>query len=310
ISNLINKYHINFMCCVPSRFRNYLNVDEFRKGIRHLKYILFGGEKIDISTLKILKNETNIKIYNVYGLTETTVLCSIKYVDYSNAELNSNNENLKSIGKSLCNCKVYILDKYLKPVPIGVEGEIYIGGAGVGKGYLNRNELTHQKFMDSSSLNINNSHYQKIYSTGDLGKWNENGEIIYVGRRDFQVKINGQRIELSEIENTIKELGYIKDSVVIDMVNNNTGSKNLVCYFISEKDIKVERRDIKEFLNTKLPKSFIPSYYIPIKEIPINASGKLNRNLLPEPSNSDLIKEDIVYVPPKRKQKNYLSGVC
>ncbi|OUM68932.1 hypothetical protein PIROE2DRAFT_3157, partial [Piromyces sp. E2] len=116
-------------------------------------------------------------------------------------------------------------------------------------------------------------------------------------RSDFQVKINGHRIELSEIENTIIELGYIKDSVVIDMVNNNTGN------------IKVERRDIKEFLNTKLPKSFIPSYYIPIKEIPINASGKLNRNLLPEPSNSDLIKEDIVYVPPKTKTEKIICRV-
>ncbi|ORX82208.1 acetyl-CoA synthetase-like protein, partial [Anaeromyces robustus] len=301
VGSLISKYNVKFICCVPSRFKKYISIKSFLDNITYLKYILFGGEKLDIDLITLLKNNTNIKIFNGYGPSETIAMCSAKEVS----------DSPNNIGKPLCNYMVYILDKYLNPVPIGVEGEIYIGGAGVGKGYLHRNELTNQKFIDyplyihpTSSLMSS----KKIYSTGDLGKWNENGEIIYLGREDFQVKINGQRVELSEIENTIKEMEHVKDSIIIENLNKETNMKNLISYYICDNNKDVSKTEIKEYLNNRLPKYMIPTYYVKIQEIPITANGKLDKKLLPKPSLSDFIEGD-EYLPPETTTEKLLCSI-
>ncbi|OUM64955.1 hypothetical protein PIROE2DRAFT_8098, partial [Piromyces sp. E2] len=154
-------------------------------------------------------------------------------------------------------------------------------------GYLNREELTNEKFISCPFYSVDGKQ-GKMYRTGDLGLWKDDGEIICIGRKDFQVKIRGQRIELSEIENTIKEINGIDFTVVIDKVNEN-GDKYLVSYFISNNEI--EGRNIRDYLKTKLPVYMIPNYYIRISEIPITGNGKLNRKVLPSPTKNDLIKE-------------------
>ncbi|OUM67202.1 hypothetical protein PIROE2DRAFT_36510, partial [Piromyces sp. E2] len=133
-----------------------------------------------------------------------------------------------------------------------------------------------------------------IYRTGDLGKWTEDGEINYIGRVDFQIKINGQRIELSEIENVISEIDSIFHVVVIDKLNSNN-EKYLICYYISESDLS--GNEIRTYLKNKLPGYMIPNYYKKINKIPLTPSGKLNRKLLPEPSLNDKIKD--IYEAPK-----------
>eukprot|EP00833_Pecoramyces_ruminatium_P016165 jgi/Orpsp1_1/1190197/evm.model.d7180000077366.1 len=187
----------------------------------------------------------------------------------------------------------------MKPVSFGVAGEICIGGYGVGKGYLNREELTKEKFIENPFNFDNDENNRIMYRTGDLGKWTSEGEIEYLGRIDFQVKINGQRLELGEIESKVLEMPEIKQCVVIDRKKEN-GEKYLVCYYISSNDEnKLYNKDIRKYLNEKLPRYMVPNYYIRIKEIPLSSTGKLNRRGLPEPSKEDLITE--VYVAPETR---------
>ncbi|OUM56932.1 hypothetical protein PIROE2DRAFT_18247, partial [Piromyces sp. E2] len=285
LSYLIKKHHVMNMFTAPSRFKNYLTNDNFAKAVTNLKWVIFGGEQLDYNNVKYLQHNTNARIYNGYGPTEATACCTYKEIHRNNEDkMNSN------IGKPLCNCNIYILDKNMKPVPIGIEGEIFIGGYGVCKGYLNREELTHEKFVDCPFFKINNSP-SKMYRTGDLGKWTEDGDIAYLGRIDFQVKIRGQRIELSEITNTIIEMNGINNAVVIDKQNEN-GNKYLVCYYMTNENIN--GKEINDYLKAKLPLYMIPSYFIKIERVPVTPNGKLDRNALPEPQKSDLITEQYV----------------
>eukprot|EP00833_Pecoramyces_ruminatium_P009826 jgi/Orpsp1_1/1183858/evm.model.c7180000086973.1 len=306
ISKLIEKYNVKFMYSVPSRFKNYLTLDEFKKSLKHIKYIIFGGEKIDIDTIKILQKITNLKIYNGYGPTETVAVCSINCTDLNKIDLYSDKEIIKSIGKVLCNYEVYILDKYMKPVPIGVEGEIYIGGAGVGKGYLNNIELTNSKFVESPFKSLSNCS-NKIYSTGDLGKWTEDGQIIYIGRSDFQVKINGQRIELSEIENTITLYPSIDYAIVVNKKHSKINSDYLICYYKSKINESVSECDLKRFILKKLPKFMCPSYFMKIEKIPLSSSGKINTKELPVINTTKM--NIIKYVPAETETEKEICSI-
>ncbi|OUM68363.1 hypothetical protein PIROE2DRAFT_3962 [Piromyces sp. E2] len=196
----------------------------------------------------------------------------------------------------------------LKPVPIGVEGEIYIGGAGVGQGYINRKELTEEKFVKSpfikDTLFSNN-----IYSTGDIGKWNEEGEIIYIGRNDFQVKINGQRIELSEIENTIKLYPDIDYVVVVHTKDAITNSQYLICYYKTKESgngTSIED-EIKTFASSQLPSYMVPNFYYKLEELPLLPSGKLNRKALPEIDISNVSRKN--YVSPETETEKIICGI-
>eukprot|EP00833_Pecoramyces_ruminatium_P010312 jgi/Orpsp1_1/1184344/evm.model.c7180000089162.1 len=268
LSSLITKYDVNFIFAVPSRIKVYLFDVEFLNSIKNVKWILLGGEKADLEIISSIQNNSEYtNVLSVYGPTETSVVSNIKILDRSISKNIKFNPQV-TVGKPLCNFKMYILDKYMKPVPVGVVGEIYIGGYGVGKGYLNRPELTKEKFLDCSYYKINGN-IGKMYRTGDLGKWTEEGEIVCCGRIDFQVKIRGQRIELNEIENCIKEIKEIKSAIVLDKEKSNGDN----------------------YLNSKLPSYMVPYYYMEIKEIPITFNGKLDRRGLPEPSKEDFITE-------------------
>ncbi|ORX78898.1 acetyl-CoA synthetase-like protein [Anaeromyces robustus] len=297
ISSLIEKYHVQYMATVPSRFKNYMKYDEFKTSIKHIKWILFGGEKLDHTILEILKDNSTTEIYNGYGPTEATAMCLCKKV----LRFNENINETITVGKPLCNCKTFILDKEKNLVPIGVEGEIYVAGYGVGHGYLNRPKLSQEKFIDCPYVEAESGLPCKMYSTGDLGKWTENGEVICLGRIDFQVKINGQRVELSEIENTVKEMDDIKNSVILDKDLEN-GKKYLICYYMSDREIN--NNEIRDFLKNKLPSYMIPNYYVRIYELPVTANGKLDKKALPEPNISELNKEK--YVAPETETEKYL----
>ncbi|ORX76770.1 acetyl-CoA synthetase-like protein [Anaeromyces robustus] len=301
LSKLIKKYDIKYICSVPSRIENYMKDLDFKESIKNVKWLGFGGEKLDYKTIENIQNNSDVtNIINYYGPTEGTVCCTLKLFE-SRRNKNNGNENENengsnqnrciTIGKPLCNYKIYILDKCLKPVPIDVVGEICIGGYGVGKGYLHREELTNEKFVDCPYYSIDGIP-SKMYRTGDLGKWTNDGEVICLGREDFQVKIHGQRIELGEIENTIKSMNEIENAIVIDFTNETTSNKYLVCYFITEKDI--DGKNIRNYLNDKLPLYMIPNYFIKIEKIPLTSNGKLDRKALPEPNPNDQFKEKYI----------------
>eukprot|EP00833_Pecoramyces_ruminatium_P016177 jgi/Orpsp1_1/1190209/evm.model.d7180000077432.1 len=287
LSEYIIKNNIEFMNTTPSRLKLLLENEKFKKSLKILKYIILLGEELRNDLCKEIHKYSKCRILNGYGPTEATVTSSYKIV---NEEI----ENKITIGKPQCNYNIYILDKFKKPVAIGVLGEIYIGGYGVGKGYLNRPELTKEKFVENPFNFDGDEHNRIMYRTGDLGRWTMQGEIEYLGRIDFQVKINGQRLELGEIESKVLEMPEIKQSVVIDRKKEN-GEKYLVCYYISGKEGKeISNKRIREYLGEKLPRYMVPNYYIRINEIPLSSTGKLNRRALPEPKEEDFITETYV----------------
>eukprot|EP00833_Pecoramyces_ruminatium_P013669 jgi/Orpsp1_1/1187701/evm.model.d7180000059555.1 len=284
LSNYIINNNVEFIKITPTRIKYLFENIKFREAMKFIKCIILGGESVSLNLCENIYTYSNCNIFNEYGPTECSVACSTKKID-----LNINNKI--NIGKPYCNCKIYILDKYKKPVPIGIVGEIYIGGYGVGKGYLNRPELTKEKFVENP-FNFDGDKYNRImYRTGDLGRWTMEGEIEYLGRIDFQVKINGQRVELGEIESKILEMPEVQQCVVIDKMKEN-GEKYLVCYYTTDKNGKeISNKSIREYLGTKLPRYMVPNYYIRINEIPLSSTGKLNRRGLPEPKKEDLITE-------------------
>jgi amino acid adenylation domain-containing protein/thioester reductase-like protein len=226
-----------------------------------LRFLLAGGEK-----LRHFKNR-NYQLYNVYGPTETTILATIFPVNKSYHNI--------PIGSPLGNYKMYVLNETLMVQPIGVPGELYISGPGVAEGYLNRPELTQEKFIDNPFLPG-----QKMYKTGDIVRWRSDGNIEYMGRSDFQVKLRGFRIEMGEIENHLREYPAIKDIIVTDK-DDPAGNKYLCAYYLAEQEL--DSTDLKSFLSQSVPDYMIPSFFIKIEAIPLTPNGKLNKKALPEP---------------------------
>ncbi|OUM65738.1 hypothetical protein PIROE2DRAFT_7151 [Piromyces sp. E2] len=296
---LLSKYiidnDVDFIITTPTRLNIFFGNEGFRNSLSHVKTVCFAGEKLSFELCKKIRKYFAGNIYNFYGLTECTAGCTFKKIIVDNE--NEPNENIVTIGKPLCSCKIYILDKDKRPVPIGVEGEIYIGGYSVGKGYLHCEELEKSRFIENP-FNVDKDENNKVmYKTGDLGKWTFNGEINYLGRMDFQIKIHGQRIELTEIENTILEINGISQCVVVDKIKKDTGVKYLICYYtLNNEQNKIESEGIREYLKKKLPLYMIPNFYKQIYEIPLLNGEKVNKKALPEfePSLNGLVKEEYV----------------
>ncbi len=171
------------------------------------------------------------------------------------------------------NIQTYVLDRNRLPVPVGVMGELYIGGAGLARGYLNRPELTSERFISHPF-----KEGERLYRTGDLVRYLPDGNIDYLGRMDNQVKIRGFRIELGEIESTLQEHDLVKEAVVM-VRENQSGDKRLVAYVVGEGSLE----EWREYLKTKLPIHMIPSYFVEMKELPLTINGKIDRKSLPIP---------------------------
>ena len=285
--SLFNHSEHNMFFSTPTKIENYIENSENKHYLSKIKSYVIGGEVFSEHLLNLIyKYSPNSNIYNVYGPTETTI-CAL--VD----ELNIGKDI--TIGKPIANTQIYIVDKYMKPTPIGVTGELCIAGDGVGVGYLNRPELTAEKFID------NPFGKGKLYKTGDLAYWREDGNIVYVGRNDFQVKIRGLRIELGEIENAICGIYGISQAVVV--VCKNTEGRQLICAFYT--GAEVDAKEIRSQIGNKLPKYMLPHIFTHLDEMPLTSSGKINRKALPE---VDLYAIDTTaeYVAPENEQQKEL----
>jgi amino acid adenylation domain-containing protein/non-ribosomal peptide synthase protein (TIGR01720 family) len=271
IEEFFRKFEINLMFVTPSMFDS-LKLEK----IETLENIILGGEKINKSSFQTFEN-TKLQMINMYGPTE--IVCA--------ATINEcvQNTNL-SIGKPLKNYKCYIINSNLKHMPIGAVGELHIGGAGVARGYLNKPELTKEKFIsnpfqtEEEKIKGKNS---RIYKTGDLVKWLPDGNIEYIGRNDFQVKIRGFRIELEEIESVLLKYEGIKQSVVLvkeRKKDNDETIKYLVGYYVA--DNKLDEDLIMNHLKQKLVEYMVPSILIHLDKFPITANGKLDTKALPD----------------------------
>lgn len=233
-----------------------------------LKTVIVGGEPCPISLAQKWYKRYNL--YNEYGPTETTILSSIYHIRSLDVPIN--------IGKPIPNTQIYILDKSLKPVPIGVRGEIYIGGIGIAREYLNKPDLTAERFIANPFSGDSSA---RLYKTGDLARYLENGNIEYLGRIDFQVKIRGHRIETGEIESVINQHPQVDNSVVT-VDEDKFGNKQLVAYIIPQKGAVIDQIKIITFLKSKLPTYMLPSVVIPIEQFPMTHNGKIDLQSLPK----------------------------
>ncbi|WP_281925842.1 condensation domain-containing protein, partial [Flavobacterium collinsii] len=200
------------------------------------------------------------------------------------------------IGRPISNTQIYILDDNLEPVVIGGSGKLYVSGSGVARGYLNKPELTLEKFVPNPFIEG-----KRMYDTGDLACWLPDGNIEFLGRKDHQVKIRGYRIELGEIENTILQYSEDLKQVVVEVKENNQ-EKVLVAYFVSAANL--EKAQLRSFLQEKLPDYMVPGFYIELEKLPLTPNGKIDRNALPGISVEDVIRKE--YVGPRNKTEENL----
>lgn len=271
--------------------------DELKKVKDKLKLnkMLVGVEAIKDTTLdKFLKINPQIEIVNGYGPTESSI-CATMF-RFRNYESRSKSV---PIGKPLKNTKIYIVDNNLNPQPIGIVGELCVSGEGVARGYLNRADLTQEKFVTNPF-----DKQSKIYKTGDLVRWLPSGNIEFIGRKDTQVKIRGYRIELSEIEHRLTNLDYVKQVAVIDRKDKND-NKFLCAYIVSEK--KIIKNEIRSYLSKELPNYMIPSYFVQLDKMPLTPSGKVDKRTLID--LSDYINTESDYQAPENKIQDILVDV-
>jgi amino acid adenylation domain-containing protein/non-ribosomal peptide synthase protein (TIGR01720 family) len=275
---LLREQRVTVLNQTPSAFYNLVNL-ELKQPTRELRlrYIIFGGETLAPPRLAEWQAAyPGTKLINMYGITETTVHVTFKEI--TPKEIQS---SVSNIGQPIPTLTIYLIDRHLNLVPIGVVGELLVGGEGVARGYLNNPELTREKFINIYSLFEGTRGLAPLlYRTGDLARWLPEGDLEYLGRIDHQVKIRGFRIELGEIENQLLGHDEIKEAVVIPGVEES-GEKYLCAYIVTHKTFPVSQ--LREFLSKELPDYMIPAYFTPLEKIPLTANGKIDRKALPKP---------------------------
>ncbi|WP_299315822.1 non-ribosomal peptide synthetase [uncultured Aquimarina sp.] len=235
--------------------------------------ILTGGE-----VLKLPENINNLRVYNNYGPSENTVVTT-------SFDLNKRIGESIPIGRPIGNTQIYIISESLELQPIGVVGEICISGEGLSRGYLNRPELTEEKFIKHPFTKG-----KRLYKTGDLGRWLPNGMIEFSGRKDDQIKIRGYRIELGEIENVILSQTKIKQVVVL--AKEIAGSIVLAAYYVGNRE--VDKQELRAVIGEELPEYMVPNYFVALDELPLTSNGKIDKKALPEAVEEDIIKNKFV----------------
>ena len=279
LDKLIYKNDVQIIQMTPSRMQIFIDNIKDMPNLCNLKYVTLAGEALPLKLRDELVEMGVKKVYNGYGPSETTVFSTFTDVTDSK-EIN--------IGVPLGNTQVYILDNNLKILPIGVAGELYIAGDGVGKGYLNREDITKERYIRNPF--IENS---MMYKTGDICKFDTKGELYYLGRVDNQVKIRGLRIELEEIENRILEFPSINKAKVIKQV---IGNREIIsAYYIATRRIRIS--ELRRHLIDTLPNYMVPSYFTALDKFPYTPNGKIDKNALPIPSGV-LQNERIGYIAP------------
>lgn len=282
LARLMEQCRVTVMQATPATWR--LLLDTNWKGNSKLK-VLCGGEGFPRELAEQLLPRCE-SLWNMYGPTETTIYSSVHGVL-------SGESGTVPIGKPIANTQMYILDSRMEPVPVGVAGELYIGGDGLARGYLNRPELTAEKFVVNPFARDTKS---KLYRTGDLARYLPEGNISFLGRADFQVKIRGYRIELGEIESLLARHPAVR-SCVVAAREDKPGDRRLVAYLVLAPGEKISNDELRAFLKSSLPEYMVPGSFITLDELPLTPNGKVNRRALPAP---DALPLDAVNLVPAR----------
>ena len=306
--NLMGKHQVSVMQATPATWKMLLDVNWQQKV--PLK-ILCGGEALSLHLAKALLNHQVTELWNMYGPTETTIWSSAKQILLDADQV--------FMGKPIANTQVYIASDLLQLAPLGVAGELLIGGAGTARGYLNRPDLTAEKFIPNPFHDKTNpASSERLYKTGDLVRWLPDGNLEFLGRIDHQVKIRGFRIELGEIENTLSTHVDVKDAIVLAKETATTGDKYLIAYVVTE---AVEIHDeseaaitarhtfigtLRHHLSETLPDYMVPSAFMLLDKLPLTPNGKVNRKSLPAP---DVREQQAMYVPPQTETQKILCEI-
>ncbi|MFD2169209.1 amino acid adenylation domain-containing protein [Tumebacillus lipolyticus] len=273
-------------------------VDEHLDDLGGVRQLLAGGDVLSVTHVKkVAERWPNCRLINGYGPTENTTFTTCYQVTSA-----SDLEGSVPIGRPISNTTVYVLDRHLQPVPIGVAGELYIGGAGLAREYLNQPELTAKTFIESPF-----AEGERLYQSGDLVRYLPDATIDFLGRIDSQVKIRGFRIELGEIETMIGQHPAVQDSCA--MVREDVpGDKRLVAYLVVQEQAEVERSEIRAFLKERLPDYMIPSAFVQLDELPLNPNGKVDRRRLPIPDDLQM-GADAHYIAPRTELEEKIASI-
>jgi len=263
LSRLLDESNATIMQATPTTWR--LMVESGWKGRDNLK-ILCGGEALPPELAEELLTRCS-SLWNVYGPTETTIWSTVSRVISAKGQI--------PLGKPIANTQVFILDRELQPVPIGVTGELYIGGDGLARGYLNRPDLTAERFVPNPY-----SGSVLMYKTGDLCRWRPDGSIECLGRNDHQVKIRGHRIELGDIESALSSHPDVKQAVV-SVQERGSADKRLVAYVVANSGNIPPAEELRRYLTDRLPEYMVPAAYVEIPVVPLTPNGKIDRKALP-----------------------------
>lgn len=303
---LLAKQQVTVLNQTPSAFRQLIQAEASLGTAQPdlaLRLVIFGGEALELQSLKPWferHGDQFPQLVNMYGITETTV--HVTYRPLLATDLSTNAKS--AIGVAIPDLAVYILDQHLQPVPVGIPGEMYIGGAGVARGYLNRPELTQERFIPHPFCDQPGA---RLYKSGDLARYLPNRDIEYLGRIDQQVKIRGFRIELGEIEATLGSYPGVRAAIVL-VRSDSPGEKRLVAYLVPGDGVKLSVMELRQFLKHRLPEYMLPSALVMLEALPLTANGKLDCLALPSPGQSWL-DLDRRYVAPRTSIEAILAKI-
>jgi amino acid adenylation domain-containing protein len=293
----IAQFKVTTLVLVPSLLAHLVEIELF--ALESIEVLICSGERLAPDLIqRVKKRYPRIRLLNFYGSSEVngdaTALDCAELPDALDLERSV-------IGRPIANMRVYILDEHRRPVPIGVTGEMYIGGAGVARGYLNRPDLTDERFIASPFVAGD-----RLYKTGDLARYLEDGNIEFLGRNDDQVKIRGFRIELGEIEAQLRGCEGVREAVVITR-ENTLADKRLVAYYTIGEDTEVGAEQLRNHLSRTLASYMVPAAYVQLSELPLTPNGKLDRSALPAPDDQSYAKRQ--YEAPHGAVEITLAGI-
>ena len=301
---LLGKQQVTILNQTPSAFRQLIQAEESAEASESLalRAVIFGGEALDMQSLKpwVERHGDQMpQLINMYGITETTV-----HVTYRRVIERDITRAGSLIGGPIEDLQLYIVNSRMQPVPVEVPGEMYVGGGGVARGYLNRADLTAERFVPNP---FGNKEGDRLYKTGDLARYKENGDIEYLRRIDHQVKIRGFRIELGELESVLAEHPAIREAVVIAR-EDDPGNKRLVAYLVAHDLSTYDSSELFDYLKEVLPSYMIPAAFVLLDALPLTPNGKIDRLALPVPERAGHGRED-GFVAPRSPVEEVLAEI-
>jgi amino acid adenylation domain-containing protein/non-ribosomal peptide synthase protein (TIGR01720 family) len=301
MASYVAENSIDVLKIVPSHLNALLASQLGEMSVLPRKYLISGGEALSRELVeRIAAQAASCEVINHYGPTETTV-------GSLTADVNGNKAArwataTMPIGRPIANTEVYILDRQMKPLPIGVAGELYIGGAGLAEGYLNQAERTAERFVRNPYSNNSDA---RLYKTGDLARYLPDGQVEFLGRTDNQVKIRGYRVELEEIEVTLGQHPSVRQAVVIAR-EEEAGRTRLVGYVVGKNGNVPSASELKSYVSERLPDYMAPSTIVTLESLPLTANGKVDRKALPAP---DQAKKEREYIAPRTPTEELLANI-